>query len=139
MPTRICGSCKRVKDLEKDFHKGPGYRGGYKPRCKECVKNYPSQTPEKNLERVYERRQRNRQFIWDYYKAHPCVDCGESDPLVLEPDHVRGNKLDNVAKLVHNTRSLKVIADELEKCEIVCANCHKRRTAATQGWYAGME
>jgi uncharacterized CHY-type Zn-finger protein len=54
----------------------------------------------------------------------------------LQPDHVRGKKLDGVSRLVHNNRSLKVIADELAKCEIVCANCHERRTAVTQGWYA---
>ena len=136
MATRICSKCKQVKDLETDFYKAVGYRGGYRSYCKQCQGEFPSQLPEELLKRVYERRQRNRQFIWDYYSAHPCVDCGEDDPVVLELDHVRGKKLAGVSQLVHNTRSLKVIEDEIAKCEVVCSNCHRRRTAATQGWFS---
>jgi hypothetical protein len=135
MTQRICGLCKQTKTLETDFFKGKGYRGGYQPRCKTCYKNYPSQAPDKTLARSYQVRKRNLQFVWDYYKAHPCLDCGETDPIVLEADHQR-DKLDTIAKLAHHTRSLQVIQTELDKCEIVCRNCHTRRTAKTFGWYA---
>jgi hypothetical protein len=33
-----------------------------------------------------------RQYVWSYLSTHPCVDCGESNPIVLESDHVRGRK-----------------------------------------------
>lgn len=135
---RVCGKCKKTKDLETEFFKGNGYRGGYMPRCKKCVREYPSQTPEAMLQRTYRTRKRNLQFIWDYYKTHPCVDCGETDPIVLEADHLR-DKIKGISQLVHHTRSLKVIREELEKCEIVCRNCHTRRTAKTFGWYADIE
>lgn len=136
MQTKMCSKCKLVLDREENFNKAKGYRDGYFAQCKGCRKNHPSQTPQATLDRVLRTRQRNRQFIWDYYSTHPCLDCGESDPLVLEPDHCNGIKLANVSKLVHNTRSIKVIQAEIDKCEIVCANCHRRRTARTQGWYA---
>ena len=132
---RVCNRCHQTKNLEKDFYKAKGYRGGHLPRCKECFHAFPSQTPEATLRRTYRTRKRNLQFLWDYYKKHPCVDCGEGDPIVLHSDHVRGEKVQIVSKLVHHTRSLKVIAAELEKCETRCANCHARRTAEQLGWY----
>jgi hypothetical protein len=135
--TRICSICKQVKNLEKDFYKGRGYRGGYRSHCKKCARSFKTQTPEQTLLRVYRTRRRNRQFIWDYYSTHPCVDCGEPDPRVLELDHCRGDdKVAGVSQLVHNTRSLKTIVAEIAKCDVVCANCHRIRTCETQGWYS---
>lgn len=138
--TRICSKCKKVKNLKEDFYPNKAYRGGYTAQCKTCHKAHPSQSPEKLLVRVQKTRNRNRQFLWDYYSANPCVDCGESDPVVLELDHCKGDhKIDRVSALVHNTRSLTAIQREIDKCDVVCANCHKRRTAQTQGWYAGIK
>jgi hypothetical protein len=57
-----------------------------------------------------------------------CADCGESDPVVLEFDHVQTGKTANVAKLVYSA-SVQRILDEIRLCEVVCANCHRRRTA----------
>lgn len=62
----------------------------------------------------------------DYFKLHPCVDCGESDPLVLEFDHLR-DKTFNIARAMPD-RGWDSILAEIEKCEVVCANCHRRRT-----------
>lgn len=62
------------------------------------------------------------------------MDCGEADPIVLEFDHVRGEKADNISRMVHGTRSIAAIQAEIDKCEVVCANCHRRRTAETQEW-----
>ena len=61
-----------------------------------------------------------------YKQERGCADCGENDPVVLEFDHLR-DKVDNVAALV--TRwSWKRLLTEIEKCDVVCANCHRRRT-----------
>lgn len=133
--TKQCNKCKQNLDREENFNKNKGYRDGYFAQCKQCRKNHPSQVPEKVLQRVRDTRLRNKRFVWNYYSSHPCVDCGESDPLLLDFDHISDNKLANVSKLVHNTRSLKVIQKEIDKCEVVCANCHRRRTAKVQGWY----
>ena len=62
-----------------------------------------------------------------------CVDCGEADPIVLEFDHVRGTKQDNVSTLIGRAFSWKRILEEVAKCEVRCANCHRRKTAA-QFW-----
>jgi L-lysine 2,3-aminomutase len=57
-----------------------------------------------------------------------CADCGLQDPKVLEFDHV-GGKRANVSTLVHEGYSTRRIAQEIECCEVVCVNCHRRRTA----------
>lgn len=81
---------------------------------------------------------RNLQFIYDYYSVHPCVDCGESDPIVLEFDHVRDSKIKAVSILVKGRYSLEAIQNEIDKCEVRCANCHKRKTAREQSWYGSI-
>jgi hypothetical protein len=61
-------------------------------------------------------------------KAKPCMDCGYSFPAcVMQFDHVRGEKVMNIAAL--RTRgNLQKIIDEIAKCDVVCANCHAIRT-----------
>ena len=74
--------------------------------------------------------------MWDYLKKHPCVDCGEKDPIVLEFDHLK-DKLIEVSRLVQYT-SMNKMQNEIEKCEIRCANCHRRKTAIQFGWYKNL-
>ena len=65
--------------------------------------------------------------IIEYFRANPCIDCGETDPLVLEFDHLRDKKFE-VSQAFYG-RSWQSILDEIAKCYVVCANCHRRRTA----------
>lgn len=71
--------------------------------------------------------------VLEYLSTHPCVDCGESDPVVLEFDHVR-EKITDVARLVYDGFSWAAISDEIAKCEVRCANCHRRVTAKRGNW-----
>jgi len=71
---------------------------------------------------------RNRKFVRDYLTNHPCVDCGETDIVVLEFDHINDDKVMSVSDLMKRTYSLQRILQEIEKCEVVCANDHRRRT-----------
>lgn len=73
-------------------------------------------------------RERNRAFVREHLEAHPCVDCGESDPIVLEFDHVRGEKRNDVANLVNRAVSIMTLQEEIKKCDVRCANCHRRIT-----------
>lgn len=66
-------------------------------------------------------------FLYQYVRDHPCVDCGETDPLVLQFDHVIGNKSQDVPGM--SQHSLEKIIEEIAKCVIRCANCHARKTA----------
>lgn len=81
------------------------------------------------------RRVRNRDYIFEYLLKNPCVDCGETDPVVLEFDHIKGGKVANVSVLAHKEYSLEVIKAEIAKCAVRCANCHRRVTSKRRGWY----
>ena len=78
-------------------------------------------------------KNKNRRFILEYLKLHPGVDCGETDPVVLEFDHIK-NKKKIISDMVTN-HSLDKIKEELLKCEVRCANCHRRKTAKDYNWY----
>jgi hypothetical protein len=69
-----------------------------------------------------------------------CLDCGEHDPRVLEFDHrEQSSKKGSVSRLVSGRHSLERIMEEIEKCDVRCANCHKLRTAQQMGFYGGFD
>jgi 5-methylcytosine-specific restriction endonuclease McrA len=71
-------------------------------------------------------------YLLEYFRAHPCSDCGETDPLVLEFDHLRDKRFEVTNQFA--SRNWQEILDEIAKCEVVCANCHRRRTARPAGY-----
>ena len=77
-----------------------------------------------------------RKNMQEYLSGESCIDCGESDPVVLELDHI-----DPATKLFSISQAVKLgyrwldVLNELKKCQILCANCHKRRTARQFNWY----
>lgn len=109
---------------------------------RETYNKYRRDLYHSNLEHERERcnkkntniRKRNQQYVLEYLKTHPCVDCGISNPVVLEFDHVRGEKKKAVTDLVPRN-SIEVIQKEIDKCEVRCANCHRIKTAKERGYY----
>jgi 5-methylcytosine-specific restriction endonuclease McrA len=75
-----------------------------------------------------------------YLASHPCVVCGEPDIVVLEFDHLH-DKTANISDLIHQNVPLKRLIEEIEKCQVLCANCHRKKTANSFGSYrlAGMQ
>lgn len=81
-----------------------------------------------------QRRRKDRQaFLWQYLIEHPCVDCGETDPQVLEFDHVRGIKKYVITALISAGLNYERIKAEIAKCDVRCANCHRRKTYRERG------
>ena len=76
----------------------------------------------------------NRIRTFEYLSTHPCVDCEETDALVLEFDHRdRATKRTEVARLAAS-KPWKMVVDEIAKCDVRCGNCHRRRTARQLHW-----
>ena len=71
----------------------------------------------------------HREFIKDW-KTQPCLDCGVSYPYyVMDLDHRPDTvKLANPSSLANNGWARERIIEELEKCDVVCSNCHRERT-----------
>lgn len=104
-------------------------------RCNVCMRIYirshynanKAYYLQKTKLRNEEVRGKVRDLLWEVLKAAGCTDCGEPDPVVLEFDHI-SDKTTSVAALVSQNHTWPRILREIAKCEVVCANCHRRRT-----------
>jgi hypothetical protein len=109
--------------------------------CKACKKTYNvayyDRTKDRHNPGRAERAKRMRaeaaERVIEYLRDHPCVDCGETDIVVLDFDHQR-DKIAEISHMIHAGARWPVILAEIAKCEVICANDHRRRTAATFGW-----
>jgi len=134
-------TCKKCNLPKEDFRKYKKSLDGLDPYCKDCrkiadIKTYNSNLTgnrKAGLASKNKVRERNRQFLRDYLIGKSCIDCGESDPIVLEFDHFE-NKKENIAILIQNS-SIERIKLEILKCKVRCANCHRRKTAIEFGYY----
>jgi hypothetical protein len=83
------------------------------------------------------RANNKKREIINSFKNQPCADCGVSYPsVIMDFDHVRGEKLFNIGSAGPG-KSLSVLEAEIAKCDVVCANCHRLRTALN-GKYFGV-
>jgi hypothetical protein len=139
---RVCARCRVAKPLS-EFPIKNAAKGWYRSYCRPCCSDYGKEHYRKNVATYISRskaragidRPRNRRFVAAYLSTHPCVDCGESDPLVLEFDHRDpSSKRDDVGRLVHST-TVEVVRSEIQKCDVRCGNCHRMRTARQFGSY----
>lgn len=135
---KTCTSCGIEKSLA-DFQKRASSKDGHTNLCKPCKREYDNSHYKKNPKRSEyirsnqkDRERKTNEYIVQYLLQHPCVDCGEDDIVVLEFDHVRGEKKGVISVLKRS--SLKAVKEEIEKCEVRCANCHRRKTAKQLNW-----
>jgi hypothetical protein len=76
-------------------------------------------------------RNRLRTAFFRWLKDQPCTDCHEEFPhYCMDFDHARGEKFMNVTTM--DTQSWDRIQEELRKCDVVCAICHRKRTYVRQ-------
>lgn len=139
----ICLSCE--VDHEPDQFSWKNKADGTRQKwCKSCYKKYArehylkhkAEYKARSVRSNQVRREIAREWVCNLLNSSCCVDCGEDDPIVLEFDHIDpSDKNYGVSNMVRNGMSVESIADEIAKCEIRCANCHRRRTSEMFGWY----
>ena len=76
---------------------------------------------------LHKQKQQFKKRLAEIKESSGCIDCGEKNHIVLDFDHL-SNKKYNISRMIHDGFSWKAIAKEIEKCEVVCANCHRIRT-----------
>lgn len=139
-----CNRCSETKPLE-EFQKCARNKDGHTGMCKVCKRAYDSAHYKANpSRRTYIRENSDkriaavRDWLVDYLRANPCVDCGNDDIIVLEFDH-RENKIDNISLLMKRG-NIETVKAEVAKCDVRCANCHRRKTAKDFGsWRLAFE
>lgn len=138
-----CSKCGRVWPLSEYLFRSVE-RGTYRHVCRECRKAYHDAYYQDNSDRYKAHRRKNqrryraenRARMLEYLSDKECIDCGESDPVVLELDHVRGTKDFDVARMLSGNGWDRIL-QELAKCDVRCANCHRRKTARDFKWFKG--
>ncbi|MEL6404431.1 MAG: hypothetical protein AAFR81_08715 [Chloroflexota bacterium] len=143
---QTCTKCNETKSVE-EFSWRNKKRAIRHKRCKDCNKVYQRKHYNANQKRYVKKakhwndanraeyKARLRRYAIEHLIKNPCVDCGEKNPLVLDFDHVRDEKVASVSTLISNVTSLKRLKVEIAKCEIRCANCHRLKTAKEEGWH----
>ena len=135
---RRCGRCRQFKPVtEFGWHRK--HLGQWDTYCRPCRSAYGRDHYLANRQRYVDQAQKRKEelglkrtrFLLEYFRAHPCVDCGETDSVVLEFDHLR-EKTFNIGSDLSRRRWNSILA-EMAKCEVVCANCHRRRTGRRRG------
>lgn len=134
MGFRKCIRCSREKPVTA-FAWREKVKGRRFAHCRACQAKYHRKHYEENramyIAKASARTNRILEERWklmlEYLRDNPCVDCGESDPVVLEFDHLQDKEFDISSGL--RNRSWVSVLVELEKCEVVCGNCHRRRTS----------
>src|SRR5579883_2746968 len=140
-----CPGCDRDLELNNFAWKHMA-RGIRQTWCRACLKeanrvhylNNAQAYKDRAIERNTRMRNENKQKLLVYLQEHHCVDCGCSDIRVLDFDHVRGKKIENIAVLISQGTPWPRIEAEIAKCEVRCANCHRIKTTERGGWRRGL-
>ena len=116
MKQRQCKECKVTMDIV-DFAKAGEENGNiyYRHYCKKCYHN-----------RKKPRREELRKWVIDYKKSCKCKDCGLQDFRVMEFHHIESKDF-NISDGVNRGMSKIKLKKEIDKCEPLCANCHRIR------------
>lgn len=132
-----CSQCKLNLDLSKFFVNSLS-PDGFRSECKVCrsryLKEYQSRSDVKRRRKISLAKyvEKKNKIILERLKSG-CIDCGEKNIVVLEFDHQFG-KINNISNLRKHGKISDLII-ELQKCNIRCANCHKRKTATEFNWW----
>jgi 5-methylcytosine-specific restriction endonuclease McrA len=144
---KVCSRCK-IRKPESDFFVRDKNTGRRHAECKACYTERRKDFYHEHYRRygdLYRQRAKARREkvraelqtnLLKYLSDKRCVKCGENDPVVLEFDHLRpAEKSFGIARAISNGMKWSTILEEIKKCQILCANCHKRKTAQEFNWY----
>ena len=135
---RKCSRCGLEKP-DEDFAWRRIDKAWRETYCRPCRAAYKQEHYAKNRQRYIDQArswsqstlQERGDLLLGFFERHPCADCGEADPIVLEFDHVE-SKAFGIGRGFRNKKWDDVVR-EMAKCEVVCVNCHRRRTARRSG------
>lgn len=133
MKTLICSKCKKEKSTN-DFHRSSTRKTGCQSTCKECCKIYNKET----YKNYYKNNkvflvEKNNQFklrcleaVNTIKSSYGCLFCKENNPCCLDFHHVnKEDKIDGISRLLHS-HDVKQLIEEINKCVVVCSNCHRK-------------
>jgi len=127
MKTKYCKYC----NLDKDLFEFSVIKGKVRERCKSCLKQYMNDHYKSNkksyVDNVKQRKKDLYSWIKEYKSNLKCEQCGENHPAVLDFHHIDPNQKDfSIGNALHSSMGKKKILNEINKCKILCSNCHRK-------------
>ncbi|MCU0642056.1 MAG: hypothetical protein MUF61_00560 [archaeon] len=93
----------------------------------ECRKRWYSKNKKSVINHVKERKLKIRKWLEEYKEGLKCSRCSENHPATIDFHHKNKSKKEQeISYLAWFGYSIKRIKREIEKCEILCANCHRK-------------
>lgn len=144
---RVCTNCLTSKNEDEYYFKN---RADHRLHaiCKQCYaerrkltfkihyEKYGDEYRKRALVRKHVIKSIRRKQLLKYLTGKSCVTCGNKDIRVLDFDHINKNaKSFGIARALNDGISWENILAEINKCQILCANCHRIRTSKQFNWY----
>ncbi len=124
---KFCNQCK-IEKSSSCFHRQSRNKDGLQSICKTCRKlldhDLYKNNPEKRRKNE-DRRQRQREDVYEYKSKNGCHYCGESESCCLDFHHIDKNKEACVSDFL-SQGNIQKMWEEIKKCIVVCANCHRK-------------
>lgn len=133
---KICSKCKEFREHAKCKRS----KNGLGNWCKECRKEYDRIRHKTGKSyftsfKYSEKIKRNREFVKNYFENHPCIDCGDTDWWALDFDHRNMEEKDHHITTAIRQQSLETLKQEIDKCDVRCVKCHRKRTMIQCNWW----
>ena len=93
---------------------------------RECRRRWYANNKDSEKKHVKKRKTGIKKWFEDYKLKLKCSKCSEDHPAVLEFHHNLKNKEFNISEMISNGYSIDRIKKEIEKCIVLCSNCHKK-------------
>lgn len=140
MENKKCNRCGEEKPVD-DFNWRRKKKNQRQSYCKKCQSKYTMESykedPLPYYERNFARKREQKKKILTYLLNHPCIKCGEKDPVVLDFDHRdRKSKVAPISHMIAHGYCWETVEAEVAKCDVLCSKCHRKKTAAESGWQA---
>ncbi len=109
---------------DKDKYKSERYR----EYIRQYNKGWYQRHKAHRLAQNYERKARMYELYQQIKAELRCADCGETHPATLHFHHRNPKEKEfNIADFVRSGKSVEALYKEMEKCTVLCANCHAKR------------
>jgi len=113
----------RSKKYREKIYSDSILREEYRKKRRELTREYYKNGRSKELKQ--KRQQRNKDYVNSYFKTHPCSICGETITVCLNFHHIKDKK-DTISGMVSKGHSIERIEKEIQKCIVLCRNCHNK-------------
>jgi transcription elongation factor Elf1 len=127
---KYCKKCNTEKSKNQFSYKSKT-RGILQSVCKDCQNKYTKQHYKEKtsyyVERQKRRRKKIKQEFIEFKKTLKCSRCSEDDFVCLDFHHIDPSQKEiSIATAIHNSLSMEKIKQEVDKCIVLCSNCHRK-------------